>query len=58
MTVHANVLSVPGQRGGGRAAAQRAGAHARHARLSGGGGSRPDAAEVPQKSHCEIEALL
>lgn len=52
------VLCVAGQRGGGRAAAQREGAHARHARLPGGGSARADAAEVSQKSHCQIEALL
>lgn len=54
----AEALSASGQRGGGGAAAQREGAHARHARLPGGRSSRADAAEVPQESHRQVQALL
>lgn len=54
----ASPVSLAGERSRRRASAQWEGAHACHARLSGGRGACADAAEVPQESHYQVQTLL
>lgn len=58
MLCSAVAVVLAGERGGGRASAERARAPARDPAVPGGRGARADAPEGPEEGHRQIQTLL